>query len=138
MVATVFMGNRCHSTKYLLLFRASYPRWSLLGFRWHVVRCQLEINGRARYNQDVVFPKRNILKELRLSEQRHLVDDDPLKKARHCKVCILKTQVICTTCKVYLHVKCCSTYHSIFHLDLLLSNVKNTCFAFIFLFCDED
>ena len=68
-----------------LLFRASHPRWSLLEFRRYVVRCLLEINGRARYNQDVAIPKWDIPKELRLSEQRHLVDDDP------CKVCNLKT-----------------------------------------------
>ena len=51
-----------------LLFRASHPRWSLLEFRRYVVKCLLEINGRARYNQDAAIPKRDILKELILSE----------------------------------------------------------------------
>ena len=51
-----------------LLFRASHPRWSLLEFRRYVVKCLLEIYGRARYNQDAAIPKRDILKELRLSE----------------------------------------------------------------------
>ena len=37
------------------------------------------------------------------------------------------------TCKMLLNLP----HVLIFHLDLLLSNVKNTCFAFIFLFCDE-
>ena len=112
-----------------LLFRASHPRWSLLEFRWYIFRCLLEING-----QVVAIPKRDIPKELRLSEQQHLVDDDSLKKARHCKVCNLKTQVICTTFKVQLDVKCFSTYHTSYSSTWtsLLSNVKNTCFAFIF------
>ena len=60
-----------------LMFRASHLRWSLLEFRRYVVRCLLEINGTARYNQDVAIPKRDIPKELRLSEQRDLVDDSP-------------------------------------------------------------
>ena len=51
----------------------------------------VEINGRSRYNHEVSIPKKDIPKELRLSEQRHLVDDDPLKKVRRCKVCNLKT-----------------------------------------------
>ena len=88
-----------------LLFRASHPSWSLLEFRRHVAWCLLEINGTVRNNQDATISKRSIPKELRLSEQ-HLVDDDPLKKGRHCKVCNLKTQVVCTTCKVHLHVNC--------------------------------
>ena len=95
-----------------LLFRASHPRRSLLEFRRYVVRCLLEINGSVRYNQGEAIPKRDIPKELRLSEQRHLVDDDPLRKAHHCKVCNLKTQVICTTCKVHLGVKSFSFYHT--------------------------
>ena len=108
-------------------------------FRQYIARCLLEINGKVRYNQVVAIPKRDIPKELRLSEQQHLVDDDSLKKARHCKVCNLKTQVICTTCKVHLDVKCFSTYHTSYSSTWtsLLSNAKNTCFAFIFLFCDE-
>ena len=59
------------------MFHASHLRWSLLEFRRYVVRCLLEINGTARYNQDVAIPKRDIPKELRLSEQRDLVDDSP-------------------------------------------------------------
>ena len=54
----------------------------------------------ARYNQDAAVPKRTIPKKLRLSEQQHLVDDDPLKKARNLQ-----------------HVL-------IFRMDSLLSNVK--------------
>ena len=42
-----------------LLFRASHPRWSLLELRRHVVRCLLEINGRAQYNQDVAWPTKD-------------------------------------------------------------------------------
>ena len=95
-----------------LLFRTSHPRWSLFEFRGYIVRCLLELNGRALYNQDLVIPKMDIPKELILSEQWHLVDDDPLKKAHRCKVCNLKTQMICTTCKVHLHMKCFSTYHT--------------------------
>ena len=89
-----------------LLFRSSHPSWSLLEFRRHVAWCLLEINDTVRYNQDATISKRSIPKELRLSEQQQLVDDDPLKKGRHCKVCNLKTQVVCTTCKVHLHVNC--------------------------------
>ena len=92
-----------------LLFHASNPRWSLLEFRRYIIRCLLEI--RACYNQDVAILKRDILKELKLSEQRHLLDEDSLKKARRFKVSYLKIQVICTTCKVNLHVKPFSTYH---------------------------
>ena len=95
-----------------LLFRPSHPRWSLLEFRRYVVRCLLKTNSTARYNQVAAVPKRGIAKELRLSEQQHLVDNDPLKKASCCKVCNLKTQMICTTCKVHLHVKCFATYHT--------------------------
>ena len=95
-----------------MLFRENHRRWSLLEFRRYTVRCLLEINGRARYNQDVAIPKRDISKELRLSDKRHLVDDDPSKKACGCKICNLKTQIICTTCKVHLHLKCFSTYHT--------------------------
>ena len=83
-----------------LLFRASHPRWSLLEFRRYVLRCLLEINRTARYNQDVAVPKMSIPKELRLGEQQHLVDDDPLKKAHNLP-----------------HIL-------IFRLDSLLSNVK--------------
>ena len=92
-----------------LLFRASHSRWSLLEFRRYVVRCLLEINGRARYNQDVAIPKWDIPKELRLSEQRHLVDDDSLKKAQSVQP---KNPSDLYNLKVHLHVKCFSTYHT--------------------------
>ena len=95
-----------------LLFRASHPSWSLLEFRRYVARCMHEINGTARYNRDAAIPKRGIPKELIMSDQQHLVDDDPLKKASCCKVCNIKTQAICTTCKVHLHVECFATYHT--------------------------
>ena len=121
-----------------LLFRASHPRWSLLEFRRYVVRCLLEINGRARYTQDVPIPKRGIPKELRLSEKQHLVYDDPLKKAplqspqpkNPSDSHNLQNPF---TCEMLLNL----THVLIFHLDVLLPNVKNTCFAFSFLFCDE-
>ena len=89
-----------------LLFRASHPSWSSLEFRRHVAWCLLEINGTVRYNQDATISKRSIPKELGLSEQQHLVDDDPLKKGRHGKVFNLKMQVVCTTSKVPLHINC--------------------------------
>ena len=95
-----------------LLFRTSHSRWSLHEFRWYVVRFLLKINGTARYNQDAAVPKRGISKELRLSEQQHLTDDDSLKKVHRWKVCNLKTQVICTTCEVHLHVKCFAANHT--------------------------
>ena len=63
-----------------LLFRAFHPSWSLLEFRWYVFRCLLEINGTARYNQDATIPKKSLSKALRMKEQQHLVDDDPLRK----------------------------------------------------------
>ena len=93
-----------------LLVRAGYPRWSLLEFRWYVLRCLLEINCTQCYYQEVAVPKRGIPKEVKLSKQQHLIDNDPLKKLRHYKACNLKLQMICTTCKFHLHVKCFSTY----------------------------
>ena len=69
----------------------------------------VEINGRSRYNQEVSIPKRDIPKELRLSEQRHLVDDDPLKKAQSVQ---RKNPSDLHNMKVHLHVKCFSTYHT--------------------------
>ena len=41
-----------------MLFCASHPSWSLFEFRRYVNRCLLEVNSRARYNQDAVIPKR--------------------------------------------------------------------------------
>ena len=109
---SVFMGNKCHNTKCLAVVSSSHSRWSLHEFRWYVVRFLLKINGTARYNQDAAVPKRGISKELRLSEQQHLTDDDSLKKVHRCKVCNLKTQVICTTCEVHLQVKCFAANHT--------------------------
>ena len=70
------------------------------------------MNDTAHCNQDIAIPKRSIPKELRLSEQKYLVDDDPLKKACRYKVCNLKIQVICSTFKVHFYVKCLPIYHT--------------------------
>ena len=83
-----------------LLFRASYPNRSLLEFRRHLARCLVKVNGTARYNQDTAIIKRSISKDLRLSEQRYLVDNDLWKNASRCKAGNTKTQVICTTSKL--------------------------------------
>ena len=134
-----------------LLFRASHPRWSLLEFRRYIVRCLLEINGRARYNQDVAIPKKDIPKELRLSEQS-------LQPKNPSDLHNLQSPF---TCEMLLNLP----HVLILHLDLLLSNVKipalnlffcfvmkrwimiitcyykkickNTCFVFIFPFVME-
>ena len=106
-----------------LLLCASHRRWSLLEFSCYVVRCLLEINGRARYNQDVAIPKKDIPKELRLSEQS-------LQPKNPSDLHNLQSPF---TCEMFLNLP----HVLIFHLDLLLSNVKNTYFAFVFLFCDK-
>ena len=85
------------------------------------------------------IPKKDIPKELRLSEQWHLVDDDPFEKSSPLQSLQPKNPSDLHnlqspfTCEMLLNVP----HVLIFHLDLLLSNVKNTWFAFIFLFCDE-
>ena len=52
-----------------LLLRVSRPSWSLLEFRRYIIRCLLEIQRTARYNQNAAIPKRSILRDLRPSEQ---------------------------------------------------------------------
>ena len=118
-----------------LLFHESHPRWSLLEFRQYVVRCLLEINGTSRYNQDAAVPKRSVPKELKLSEQRHLVDDDPLKKARNLphgrmdslfsnlKIPVLQS-FFHFVMKIYFMI--ITSYYKIF--------CKNACFVVIFPF----
>ena len=109
-----------------LFFCASHPRWSLLEFRRYVVWCPLEINGRARYNQGAAIPERDIQGKVETKltttfgwwwslEKCSLLQSLQPKKPSY----LLNLQSP-FTCEMLLNLP----HILIYHLHLLLSNVK--------------
>ena len=93
-----------------IIFRQAKPGWSLVQFRRYIARALLEAYGKPPRSQNNV--QSNPTTQRRSSNQRHLLDDEPNKIPRRCKFCGLKTQIMCTTCNVHLHVKCNVAYHN--------------------------
>ena len=92
-----------------ILFRLVNPTWSLVKFRRYIARALLETNG----SPSLVGRIQSRPSEcIRRSSRPHYAGDEPQKIARRCKLCGLKTIVVCTTCNVHLHVKCFLVYHT--------------------------